>query len=309
MHPILFRIPGLGLAIPGFGVMVALGAWLAWRLMDAYARRLGLDRARLDSVLLWTFAAIFVGARTLYFAVHPALLFGDGVWLAPLRFIEVWKGGLVYYGGLIGGISVGVWRARKAGFPLLVLLDITLTAAFLAQILGRVGCLLAGCDHGMEIKVADPAQAPWWLLRVPDPLPEGSILPRPTPGVPMFLVPAPILMSLKALFVHLTARVVLMRQRAWGVTSCWIVISYGILRSLIEMIRGDWDARGYVQLGGVPISTSQLIAIPFVLGGLLGLWYLRRHRAAEPVFPAAERAAQQSEGARVRQELTAANRR
>jgi phosphatidylglycerol:prolipoprotein diacylglycerol transferase len=309
MHPILFTVPGLGLAIPGFGVMVALGAWLAWRQMDVYARRLGLDRVKLDSVHMWTFAGIFLGARSLYFTIHSDELMRDGLLMAPVKFVSVWEGGLVYYGGLIGGTAIGAWRALRAGFPLLVLLDITLTSAFLAQVLGRVGCLLAGCDHGMEIKVTDPSQAPWWAIHVPDPLPAKSILPRPTPGVPMYLVPAPILMSLKALFVHLTARLVLMRQRAWGVTSCWIVISYGTLRSLIETVRGDWDARGYLQISGVPFSTSQLISIPMVLAGIAGLWLLRKRRQAEPVFAAAERAAAKTEGARVRQELAAGARR
>lgn len=61
---------------------------------------------------------------------------------------EVWKGGLVYYGGVIGGIFAGLlfcWRRR---IPFFKLADAVAPAIMLGLACGRGGCLLNGCCWG-----------------------------------------------------------------------------------------------------------------------------------------------------------------
>ena len=65
-------------------------------------------------------------------------------------------------------------------------------------------------------------------------------------------------------------------------TTCVIIATYSVTRSLIETVRGDGEARGWV----IPdtLSTSQAISIPVFLIGVTGLFLLRARRESGPVF-------------------------
>ncbi len=66
------------------------------------------------------------------------------------RLLEVLaQGGIVFYGGLLGGI-LGVWLGcRVVGLRFLPVLDLCAPALALGHAFGRVGCLFAGCCYGM----------------------------------------------------------------------------------------------------------------------------------------------------------------
>jgi phosphatidylglycerol:prolipoprotein diacylglycerol transferase len=233
----------------------------------------------MSSLLAWSVLGVFLGGRVMYFIVTPGVRLSGSLLDMLLQFVAVWEGGLVFYGGFFLGIAVAIWRAQRTKLPFVIVLDTCLVAAFLGQAIGRWGCLLAGCDYGIPVQVADPANPPWWVLQVPDPLPEKSNFPQPAPGVPLFLHPTQIYMSIHAFILYGIGRVILERQRAWGVTTCWIAILYAIGRSIIEVYRGDAD-RG-IFLG---ISTSQWFSIPVALAGVIGLILLHGRRAPRAVF-------------------------
>ena len=59
------------------------------------------------------------------------------------------QGGIVFYGGLLGGI-LGVWLGcRVVGLRVFPVLDLCAPALALGHAFGRVGCLFAGCCYGM----------------------------------------------------------------------------------------------------------------------------------------------------------------
>ncbi len=69
----------------------------------------------------------------------------SGKLIESLKFTE---GGLVVYGGMVGGlIATGVWCYLR-GKSYLMLADIVTPAFLLGLALGRVGCLLNGCCYG-----------------------------------------------------------------------------------------------------------------------------------------------------------------
>ena len=125
MAPILFKIP---ITIPyfwhgefpvyGYGVMLVLAfvssTWLAWW----RAQREGLDPEVIFDMAFWVFLSGLVGARLFYCIEY----WGSDIhnlWEA----LQYWRGGIVYYGGIVGGaIGFLVYRWFHP-FPLRPYLD------------------------------------------------------------------------------------------------------------------------------------------------------------------------------------------
>src|SRR5262249_55002137 len=83
-----------------------------------------------------------------YFMQHPRELVG----------IDMLRAGGVWYGGLIGGIGVGLWYIWRNRLPLLATVDAFVPGISFGHGLGRLGCLAAGCCYGRETDV------PWAIV-------------------------------------------------------------------------------------------------------------------------------------------------
>lgn len=163
MHQILFEIPTPWGSVPifGYGFMLflsfAIGTWIAAR----RAKQEGVNPENLWDIAIYCFVGGVLGARILSLIIEP--IPGD-LWQQFLHFFEIWKGGMVFYGGLIGGfIAFGVawWRiVRPNKLSTLKVADIVAPSLALGVFLGRLGCFLNGCCYGGP---ADPAQVPWAL--------------------------------------------------------------------------------------------------------------------------------------------------
>src|SRR5690606_29349130 len=57
-------------------------------------------------------------------------------------------GGLVWYGGLIGGILAYYLQVRKRQLPIATMFDATAPGLAVAYSVGRMGCFLVGDDYG-----------------------------------------------------------------------------------------------------------------------------------------------------------------
>lgn len=270
MYPILFTIPLFGgIPIHTFGALLAGGFLLGmWRL-DRYALRLGLDRNRINDLMIWMVIAIIVGCRVLYFVVHPDE-FSIGT------FFAVWSGGLVFYGGFVAALVVGIWKVKQYKLPVMTLVDLTMICAFLGVFIGRWGCLMVGDDYG---RVCGPLPFPL-AIKVPElaNLNPKSLFPREFAG--KYLYATQVYLSLNGLMLFGIGNWIVRRQKAWGIASSSLLVLYAITRSTVEMFRGDDKARGFAGA----LSTSQWISIPIAIVGLVGLWYFRKKRGDRPVF-------------------------
>lgn len=234
MWPELFTIPGLGLPIRSFGLLVGIGflvgIWLAARLSKRYGTDPARDPARLYELSTWVLIGVLGGAR-LAFVLLNWREYAD----RPLDILKTWEGGLVMYGGLILALLLGAWKARRLGMPGWQSADYGLTAGFLGQAIGRLGCLMVGDDHGR------PTDVPW-AITFPDPLPHGSAFPPEWAGVPVH--PTQLYMSLKALALFGLGLWLLRRKTFHGQVTCALLMGYAVLRSTVEIFRGDASARG-----------------------------------------------------------------
>lgn len=153
MHPTILRLGPL--SIHSYGLMIAIGFGLALVLMYRLAKKEDLPAGRLLDLAFWVALAGIIGSRLIYVLTRwdefmtPLFTRGD------LKVFKIWEGGLTFYGGLIGGIIVGLLLVRRWRIPLLPVMDIAGPAVALGQAVGRIGCFLAGCCWGK------PSDLPW----------------------------------------------------------------------------------------------------------------------------------------------------
>ncbi len=148
MHPLIpwfepVRLElGGGLAIHGFGVMVAvaflLGGWMAKRFADAR----GLDGSAIDRLIGWLVLGVFVGGHLGHLVFYePQRLVED-----PMSVFRIWEG-LSSMGGFIACVPITWWfftkRERKPFWPYAEAVAFGLPFAW---IWARIGCFMAH-DH------------------------------------------------------------------------------------------------------------------------------------------------------------------
>lgn len=151
MHPILFRLGNI--TIYSFGTFLAaafiVGLWLTRREM----KDRGLEQdAAYDLVLGVAVGALF-GARLFYVVGHWTDFYASN----PAEILRIWNGGLVFYGGLLGGAIGLIIIALVKRMDIIRLADTVAAPLSLGTAIGRIGCFLNGCCYGI------PAKAPWGL--------------------------------------------------------------------------------------------------------------------------------------------------
>jgi phosphatidylglycerol:prolipoprotein diacylglycerol transferase len=190
-----------------------------------------------------------------------------------LRVFKIWYGGYAYYGGFLLAVPVGLWFLRRRRVPVWKMADIAGFAIAQGLVLGRLGCLLAGCCFG------NPTAGPL-----------GLAFPRHSPAWDKHLAAHQITaLAPQSLPVHATqlyeaiacALISLFCYRKWrrgprfdGEVFYWFVLLYAGFRFAVEYLRAD--DRG-LWLGGL-LSTSQLISLPLMAWAVWALW----RRAAWP---------------------------
>jgi phosphatidylglycerol:prolipoprotein diacylglycerol transferase len=108
--PVLFDLPG-PLDIRWYGLMYIVGfvagQWILTRL--ARARFLPLAPEAVPDLIFYCVIGVMLGGRTGF------ALFYDHALLDPLEFVQVWKGGLAFHGGLMGvGVALVLFtRAHR----------------------------------------------------------------------------------------------------------------------------------------------------------------------------------------------------
>jgi len=254
MHPELFRIGPL--IIHTYGALYALGILAAVALSEYLYRRKGGVPGVIVEMALPVVIGVFLGARTLFVLVEREYYFQN-----PLEIFMVWKGGLVFYGGLIGGALAFIITTRVMKLKLWHLADTVAPGVALGHGLGRMGCFFAGSCYGR------PTDVPW-AITYTDP----NSLARDILGIPVHptqLYSATFLVLLSAILVFVGSR---SNFRGQMIASYGIL--YGTFRFFIEFLRGD--PRGAVTLADITLSTSQVVSLVLVPLSIGIYMYLKR---------------------------------
>jgi phosphatidylglycerol:prolipoprotein diacylglycerol transferase len=255
--------------IYSYGVMLGTSLIIGWFLAMRFAKQDGIRQEDAAAIYMWTAVWSIIGARLLY--VLTNLSDFDNF----LEIFMVNRGGLVAYGGMIGGFLASWYGCYKRKIPLLKWGDVAAPQVVLGTAITRIGCLLFGCDFGarsdLPWAIRFPQESPAWKHHVHDfGLARDSLWSYP-------VHPTQLYESLVGLALFGLLMLLRKYRKFSGQVFLGWVLGYGIMRPLIEIVRDD-DQRGNVG----PLSTSQAIGIASVALGLALLVYLVRRYRRDP---------------------------
>lgn len=262
MFPTLIDFPASwpligGKSLHSYGALVALGFLLGLLWVRRESERVGLSAQKMMDLFTYIILAAIVGSRLLYVFISV-----PDWWTHPWVLFQIWEGGLVFYGGLIGAVLISIWYTRKHQMPFFAVADVFIPGVALGHAIGRLGCFAAGCCYGRPIDPSSPFAV--WFPETPH-----SIAPTTHPVYPTQLFEAAgELVIFGVLFLFRK------KKKFEGEVFLLYIILYPILRSVLETFRGD-AVRGFIVEG--VLSTSQFISILWVVVALL-VWQFQLRR-------------------------------
>lgn len=257
IDPVLIKIGPFQLR--WYGLMYVLGFLAAYFLIKRQrrARRIGLQGAALQDLILFLAIGLIIGARLGYILFYQFPNFSEYL-KNPLEIIAIWHGGMSFHGGLIGAITAGILFCRRRGLPLADVADTVIVTAPIGLGLGRIGNFINGELFGRISSV------PWAMVFPgggPEPRHPSQLYEATLEGLVLFVL----LWSLKDF-----------RFRP-GVMVCLFLGGYGILRFIVEFFR---EPDPQIGLFWGLFSMGQLLCAAMVLAAVI-LWTLLRRQGPE----------------------------
>ncbi|HUF49204.1 MAG TPA: prolipoprotein diacylglyceryl transferase [Longimicrobiales bacterium] len=269
MYPVIFTIGDF--PITSFGLFMFLsfivGAWAT----GVQLQRYGMPKELAWDVLAWVALGGILGAKLYYLALNY-----DALIVNPVGEL-LSRGGLVWYGGLIGGVVAYYIQIRSRKLPLATMYDATAPTLALSYAVGRMGCFFVGDDYGRytasAVGIAFPEGSPpstAGMLRtngdvVPAAIPDSAVV----PVHPTQLYEVGLALIMFAILWHLGKK----RGFRAGQLFAVYLAMYGVERFLIEIVRTKSDR---MLLG---MSTSQIASI-LLLGVAAYIWQRQKTRGA-----------------------------
>jgi len=246
--------------ITGYGLMLMVGFLMGGWLIVLELRRRQLSEDYAADMVAAAVVGGIVGAKLWY----VALTRDPGALLS--------RGGLVWYGGFLGGAAAVILNSWRRRVPMRWTMQLAAPALAAAYALGRVGCFLVNDDYGR------PTSLPWAIS-----FPRG--LPPTTAGnmTTLFGVPVPAGTDPSTvLAVHptqlyetaamLIAFAILWRLRLQPRPVGWLfglyLIFAGVERFLVEIVRAKDDRF----LGAFTLAQLTSVILVGVGVWLLSLW-------------------------------------
>ena len=258
VYPFVLKLGPL--TVTGYGLMMMVAFLVAGWAMQLELRRRGLDEEYSADIVIAAVIGGLIGGKLWYVAI-------TGQWGALFS-----RGGLVWYGGFVGGalaVMVNGWRKRV---PLRFTLELTAPALALGYALGRIGCFLVNDDYGR------PTALPWGVM-FPQGLPPTRVseLARAgvsfPPGTDPLQVVAVHPTQIYETLVMFAVFVWLWRRRDHARATGWLFGAYlvcaGVERFLVEFVRIKDDRI----FGAFTLAQATSVALV-----VLGVWLTERFR-------------------------------
>ena len=273
MYPIAFHIGSF--AVHWYGIFIGIGFLVSFCLLLKLKKYASLTSDQIYNISMIALFAGVIGARIFYVVQFWEQFRGRGI----LAILNVHEGGLVFYGGFILAFTAECIYAKwptvrrmlglkekkpadgaepRKDISILALLDILGPAMALAHAFGRVSCFMQGCcfgkpaPNGFPVAVCCPAESPA-AYRYP------SLLPGTSGSVPVY--PVQLFESAGNILMCIILLLLLRKRKYAGTIGGVYLILYGVMRFLIEFMRGDHTDS---ILGLTP---SQFIAVAIAIPG------------------------------------------
>jgi phosphatidylglycerol:prolipoprotein diacylglycerol transferase len=259
MYPRLFELGPI--TVYTYGVLLAAAYLFGLQLARVRAKARGLDANRILDLGIYIIISALIGAKLLLLVTDFRTFRAN-----PQELLTLARSGGVFYGGLILAVVVALVYIRRIGLPLWTTCDVFAPGIALGHVIGRFGCLFAGCCYGKETSVP-------WAITFHDPFAASNVgtpLDRPLHPTQLYEAGAELLILIVLL---LTER----KGRPFPGRTFWLyMLLYAISRFIIEFFRGD--ERGTVGM----FSTSQFISLILAPLAVVMLVYLSRRTTPEP---------------------------
>jgi len=246
MLPVI-RIFGREIAM--YGVFSLIGIVLG--VYVATLRRKRYELEKIDVLFGACYAGIggLIGAKLLYIiTILPNIIQSiHKIINNPEFIVAIFTGGLVFYGGLIGAFIGFYIYCKKYNISFIKIIELYVPSIPLIHGFGRIGCFFAGCCYGVKYD---------GLLHVI--FHKSVAAPNDLP-----LFPVQLLESLSNFIVFgILITYARKPRRAGNILGCYLIY-YGIMRFILEFLRGD-VVRGLI----FGVSTSQWISVLIVPVGV-----------------------------------------
>jgi len=253
MFPILIKLGPV--TIHTYGVLIAIGFILGLALAVRQAKKQGIPADKIIDLGFYMLIAAIIGSRLFFVLVEAGHFLRN-----PLDIFKIWQGGLVFYGGVIFAIPVGIWYAKKKGLDIWGTADIFAPSLAIGHAIGRLGCFSAGCCYGEHAE-----NLPWAVTFMnPDSLAKLGVPLHPTQ-----------LYESAGEFINFIILIVLRKHQSFKGQLLWTyLLIYSVIRFTVEFFRGD-EVRGFI-FGS--ISISQGISILLFLSALIAIRIFRKKK-------------------------------
>jgi phosphatidylglycerol---prolipoprotein diacylglyceryl transferase len=232
-----------------YGLLFAMGFFLGYLIFQKYFRKDGITIEILDKLTIYMVLGTVIGAR-----LGHCLFYDASYYLSnPLKILKVWEGGLASHGAAIG-ILIALWIfTRKFKFSYAFILDRIVITVALAGFFIRMGNLMNSEIYGMETHL------PWGFIF----LRNGEVLPKH---------PTQIYEGLCYLLSFVFLMGLYLRKPKWlhdGHIFGFFLILIFTARFFIEFIKQNQSSFEE----NLPLNMGQLLSIPFIIGGILIVYY------------------------------------
>jgi phosphatidylglycerol---prolipoprotein diacylglyceryl transferase len=218
MHPILFTFGSFSLYT--YGLFLALGFMAAVWFSKRNARFYDIKPDDISDLFFVVMVCGILGARLLYVLINIEEFQSN-----LLDIVKIWKGGLVFFGGFIGGVAGSVVLIRMKKLSFFKTADSISPGVALGHAIGRLGCFFAGCCYGRQCDLPFAVK-----FTHPD-----SLAP-----LHMFLHPTQIYMAASNLALFFVLVWIQKHKRFHGMVFLSYVMIYSVFRFIIEFFRGDF---------------------------------------------------------------------
>ena len=289
LNRVAFQI--FGISIYWYGVLIALGLTLAVIFAFRHCQEFGIDAdAMVDVIMIGTILGI-ASARLYYVAMSPIEY--NTLW----DILDLRKGGLAIYGGVLGAIVFGGLACRWRKVPVLPMYDLTAMGFLIGQGIGRWGNFVnqeafgsnTTLPWGMYSQATANYLSSWQTVLAQD----GVIVDPSMPVHPTFLYESIwCAVGFFALWAYMKKR------RFNGEIALMYAAWYGAGRFWIEGLRTD-----SLMLPGMTLRVSQLIALISVVAAVIAIVVIRRKIGQKellvdvPVSTASEKKFQEAKNA------------